>query len=163
MDDSCESASDCSTCIRGEVCVEVLVRGEDLASLGGDNCTFVADVDRTVEVPVNEVDDSFAGEMCKGHVVKDDSVVLGGVEVAKVVDVGDHKWRLELMDRPLRFSGVRGAVDEEYSKVSWRVKSPDCIGERVLELLSAGLIVSDCSDVGHCVDFDSCDFARFPE
>jgi len=65
MDDGGDAAADCSSIVHWKGLVERLVRSEDLAGVRRDACRLVSDMNRSFEIPVQEVDSGASGYMAK--------------------------------------------------------------------------------------------------
>lgn len=93
VDGLCEAARDREVFDAMEhVFLEVLVGGEDLAGVARDDTVGVPAEDGGLLVPVSEVDDHLSGPEVEVHIVEDDAVMGGGVEVPELVHVSDHEW-----------------------------------------------------------------------
>lgn len=93
MDDLCETARDRVVfSVVEHVVLESLVGGEDLASVARDDTRRVSTLDGGLFIPVSEVDDHFSCPCVEVHIVEDDAVMGGGIEVSELVHVSDHEW-----------------------------------------------------------------------
>jgi len=162
VDDAGNAASDRTGVVNGKGLVERLVRREDLAGVCRDACRLVSDMNRSFEIPVQEVDGGASGYMGEAHVIEYDTIVLSG-ELAKVIHMGDDEWVVEAVDSPLGLASVGGTPDVEGLEIGPKGETPICIGPLVGELGWASDVVSDEFNVPNRADFHSSDVNGLPQ
>jgi len=123
MDDGGDAAADCSSIVHWKGLVERLVRSEDLAGVRRDACRLVSDMNRSFEIPVQEVDSGASGYMGEAHVIEYDSIILSG-ELAKVIHMGDDKGVVEAVKGPLGLASVGGTPDVDGLEIGPKGQAP---------------------------------------
>lgn len=111
VNDLGDASLDGASVICGKGLVERLIRREDLSGVLRDKGTLVADMERSLEIPVKKVDCCLSWNVGKGHVVEDDAVMFGSIETPEVVHVGHNEWVLEAMDGPLGLPSVCRTIE----------------------------------------------------
>ena len=110
----------------GEHVPERFVGREDLSGVRRNDGVGIPAVDAGGEVPVQQVDAAFSGEVSERHIVKDDPVVQGGVELPKLVHGSNQERGVEEVAGELGFAGSCESPDEQCSPVRTYFECPDC-------------------------------------
>lgn len=105
MYDACKAAAESSVSVCGEGGLEGRITRENLLCVAGDTAIIISDLERGLFFPIQEMDalreielSGSAGEM---HIVENDAIVDGGVEISKLVQSAHQEWCVEAVNCPL--------------------------------------------------------------
>ena len=116
----------CAGFVMWEDVSERFVGREDLSGVRRNDRVGIPAVYAGGQVPVEQVDTAFSGEVGERHIVEDDSVVESSVELPKLVHGSNQERGVKEVTGELGFACAGKSPNEQDSPVRAHLEGPDC-------------------------------------